>query len=131
MAHLGRTSVRRFWPFPDIWSVRFRAVQFSDVPRSRLWPLADVGKVRSGGRATSDRRFWASLQDGFDLDAERSTAAKLPVRRRYYNEDRPHDAIGHKPPISLQNPGGRTQPAAVIKAGKLHSPAVQEMGPDQ
>ena len=25
---------------------------------------------------------------------------------KYYNEVRPHGAIGHKPPISLQNPGG-------------------------
>ena len=25
---------------------------------------------------------------------------------RYYNEERPHGAIGHKPPISLQNSGG-------------------------
>jgi putative transposase len=23
-----------------------------------------------------------------------------------YNEERPHGAIGNKPPISLQNPGG-------------------------
>lgn len=33
---------------------------------------------------------------------------KLEAWRRYYNEDRPHGAIGHKPPISLQNPGGAT-----------------------
>ena len=31
---------------------------------------------------------------------------KLEDWRRYYNEVRPHGAIGHKPPISLQNPGG-------------------------
>ncbi len=31
---------------------------------------------------------------------------KLEDRRRYYNEDRPHGAIGNKPPILLQNPGG-------------------------
>ncbi len=30
--------------------------------------------------------------------------------RRYYNEDRPHGAIGRKPPISLQNPGGAPSP---------------------
>jgi putative transposase len=28
----------------------------------------------------------------------------------YYNEDRPHGAIGHKPPITLQNSGGATSP---------------------
>jgi putative transposase len=27
-----------------------------------------------------------------------------------YNEDRPHGAIGHKPPITLQNSGGATSP---------------------
>jgi putative transposase len=26
----------------------------------------------------------------------------------YYDEDRPHGAIGHKSPITLQNPGGAT-----------------------
>jgi len=35
---------------------------------------------------------------------------KLEAWRRYYNEDRPHGAIGQKPPISLQNPGGITSP---------------------
>jgi putative transposase len=31
---------------------------------------------------------------------------KLEAWRNYYNEERPHGAIGNKPPISLQNPGG-------------------------
>lgn len=35
---------------------------------------------------------------------------KLEAWRRYYNEDRPHGAIGNKPPISLMNPGGQTSP---------------------
>src|ERR1035437_3542834 len=30
---------------------------------------------------------------------------KLEEWRRYYNEDRPHGAIGNKPPITLINPG--------------------------
>jgi putative transposase len=30
---------------------------------------------------------------------------------RYYNEVRPHGAIGNKPPISLQNSGGATGPS--------------------
>ena len=30
---------------------------------------------------------------------------------RYYNEVRPHGAIGNKPPISLQNSGGATSPS--------------------
>lgn len=33
---------------------------------------------------------------------------KLETWRRYYNEERPHSAIGYKPPILLHNPGGDT-----------------------
>jgi putative transposase len=36
---------------------------------------------------------------------------KLEDWRRYYNEDRPHSAIGYSVPIALQNPGGETSPA--------------------
>lgn len=35
---------------------------------------------------------------------------KMEAWVRYYNEDRPHGAIGHKPPISLQNLGGVASP---------------------
>jgi putative transposase len=35
---------------------------------------------------------------------------KLEAWRRCDNEDRPHWAIGQKPPITLQNPGGITSP---------------------
>lgn len=35
---------------------------------------------------------------------------KLEAWRKYYNEDRPHGAIGQKPPVSLHNPGGITSP---------------------
>jgi putative transposase len=33
---------------------------------------------------------------------------KLEAWHRYYNEDRPHDAIGNKPPAALRNPDGIT-----------------------
>lgn len=33
---------------------------------------------------------------------------KLEAWRRYYNEDRPHGAMGNKPPSALRNPGGIT-----------------------
>jgi putative transposase len=36
---------------------------------------------------------------------------KLEAWRRYYNEDRPHGAIGHKPPISLQKFGDAASPS--------------------
>lgn len=37
-------------------------------------------------------------------------AEKLEDWRRYYNEVRPHGAIGNKVPISLINPDGATGP---------------------
>lgn len=37
-------------------------------------------------------------------------AEKLEAWRRYYNEDRPHGAIGNKPPISLMNLDGAASP---------------------
>lgn len=37
---------------------------------------------------------------------------KLEGWRRYYNEDRPHGAIGNKPPITLINPGGAPSPSS-------------------
>lgn len=36
---------------------------------------------------------------------------KLEKWRRYYNEDRPHGAIGNKPPITLMNPGDAPSPS--------------------
>ncbi len=35
---------------------------------------------------------------------------KLEAWCSYYNEERPHGAIGNKVPISLQNPGGTASP---------------------
>lgn len=35
---------------------------------------------------------------------------KLEAWRRYYNEDRPHGAIGYKVPIALMNPDGTAGP---------------------
>lgn len=39
-------------------------------------------------------------------------AEKLEDWRNYYNEDRPHSAIGNKPPITLMNPGDATSPSS-------------------
>jgi putative transposase len=36
---------------------------------------------------------------------------KLEDWRRYYNEDRPHSAIGYNVPIALHNPGDETSPS--------------------
>ena len=37
---------------------------------------------------------------------------KLEDWRKYYNEDRPHGAIGNKPPVSLMTPVGASSPPA-------------------
>ena len=37
---------------------------------------------------------------------------KLEDWRSYYNEDRPHGAIGNKPPASLMIPAGAASPPA-------------------
>ena len=55
---------------------------------------------------------------------------KLEDWRKYYNEDRPHGAIGNKPPVSLMTSRRRIQPAGVTKVGKLYLPAVQQSGAD-
>ena len=38
-------------------------------------------------------------------------AEKLEAWRRYYNEERPHGAIGNKVPILLTKSGGVTSPS--------------------
>jgi putative transposase len=35
---------------------------------------------------------------------------KMEAWRRFYNEDRPHSAIGYNVPIALTEPGGETGP---------------------
>ena len=43
---------------------------------------------------------------------------KMEDWRRYYNEERPHGAIGQKPPIALVNHDGAPSPPLVIKPEK-------------
>lgn len=50
------------------------------------------------------------------LDDARS---KMENWRRYYNEERPHGAIGQRPPITLFNHDGAAGPPSWPKAGKL------------
>ncbi len=38
-------------------------------------------------------------------------AEKLEAWRRYYNEERPHGAVGNKVPIALTKSGGATSPS--------------------
>ena len=46
--------------------------------------------------------------------------------RKYYNEERPHGAIGNKPPITLQDYDG-AQPA-IVKEAENSNPAGPKFG---
>lgn len=46
---------------------------------------------------------------------------KMEAWRRFYNEDRPHSAIGYNVPIALTNHGGEAGPPAMKEPG-LSSP---------
>ncbi len=84
--------------------------------------FADYNAVHphSGLRMLSPREFIAQQSstpaacpsDGVHStlvpDACRCAGKSWSLGAKYYNEDRPHGAIGQKPPISLQNPGGIT-----------------------
>lgn len=52
-----------------------------------------------------NRRFRAECLNAHWFLTLADAAEKLESWRRYYNEDRPHGAIGHKTPITLMNPG--------------------------
>jgi putative transposase len=43
----------------------------------------------------------------------------MEARRRYYNEERPHGAIGQKAPITLLDHDGTSSPTIMMKPGKL------------
>ena len=51
-------------------------------------------------------RFRSECLDAHWFLTLAGTREKMEAWRRYYNEDRPHGAIGYKPPIALTNRGG-------------------------
>jgi putative transposase len=60
----------------------------------------DRAQELAGGRLRSEclnTHWFLTLADA---------AEKMEAWVKYYNEDRPHGAIGNKLPILLQNPGG-------------------------
>jgi putative transposase len=66
---------------------------------------ADVVEVleRAGRQECLNSHWFMSLADARE---------KLEDWRRYYNEERPHGAIGQRTPISLLNHAGTTSPPA-------------------
>jgi len=73
------------------------------------------GKLSRPSRPAHGDRPAAAPTDAMDREARVPPACPSCGRSlaAFYNEDRPHGAIGHKPPISLQNPGdaARRSPA--------------------
>jgi putative transposase len=53
-------------------------------------------------------RFRAECSNANWLLTLADASEKMEAWLRYYNEDRPHDAIGYKALIELANPGSRT-----------------------
>ena len=54
-------------------------------------------------------RFRSECLNTHWLQTLADATEKMEAWLRYYNEDRPHGAIGNKPPILLQNPGGTSR----------------------
>lgn len=67
-------------------------------PTDNAFAEAFNGRVRA---ECLNARWFLTLADAQE---------KLEAWRGYYNENRPHGAIGHKPPISLLNRDGVTSP---------------------
>ena len=63
--------------------------------------LAATGALFPSGTECLNTHGFLTLADA---------AEKLEHWRRYYNEERPHGAIGHKAPTTLLNLGGAASP---------------------
>ncbi|MCK1665858.1 transposase [Bradyrhizobium sp. 153] len=58
----------------------------------------------------SHGRFWAECLNAHWFLSLADAQEKVEDWRRYHNEERPHGAIGSRPPILLQNHVGATSP---------------------
>jgi hypothetical protein len=56
---------------------------------------------------------------------------KMEAWRRYYNEERPHGAIGQKTPDYIAFVAWHTQPAIVTKPGNSNPRAIQRREAEQ
>ena len=85
----------------DLWAYQHNAVlDFSRPGKPTDNAFIDAFNGRSRAECLNAHWF-LTLADAQE---------KLEDWRRYYNEDRPHGAIGNKPPILLHNPGGVSSP---------------------
>ena len=103
-----------------------KASKFSDAQKAFILRQGEEGAqvpeiCRKAGISQATYFNWKKKYEGL-LPAEMrrlnthwfmtlaDAAEKMEAWLRYYNEDRPHGAIGNKPPILLQNPGGMPSP---------------------
>jgi hypothetical protein len=107
--HLPRTRPLDLpqWRHAGVGSAALR-VSRPGKPTDNAFIEAFNGRLRS---ECLNQRWFMSLADARE---------KLEAWRRYYNEDRPHGAIGYIPPIMRTNLGGDTGPPS---NGSPESPA--------
>ena len=76
------------------------------------WHYIDPGKPQQNGYIEAfNGRFRAECLNQHWFLTLADAAEKLEAWRRYYNEERPHGAIGNKVPIMLTKSGGVTSPS--------------------
>ena len=98
--------------------VRLPAAALAAVPGGMDNEPQEVPAALSGGEVTSapSRRSQAGLGHKGTDGVTTGTEPALEAWRRYYNEERPHSAIGNIPPIMLANLAGETSPPNLGKA---------------
>ena len=76
------------------------------------WHYIDPGKPTDNAYIEAfNGRFRAECLNTHWFLTLADAREKLEEWRRYYNEDRPHGAIGNKPPITLMNSGDAPSPS--------------------
>ena len=93
--------------------------------RRRHARLLESGKSdRQGFIEAFNGRFSAECLNAHWFLSLADAQEKLEDWRNYYNEERPHGAIGQKTPIMLFNHVGAASPPRE-QAGKIYPPAIQ------
>lgn len=99
-----------------------KASKFSDVQKAFIIKQGDEGTpvaeiCRKAGISQATYFNWKKKYAGLlptemkRLKQLEDAAEKLEAWRKYYNEERPHGAIGNKVPILLTKPGGVISPS--------------------
>ena len=79
-----------------------RSLFLYGICNGRIGPGTTLVEASSGSTAVCLSAHWfLTLADARE---------KMEAWRRFYNEDRPHSAIGYKVPIALTEPGGEAGP---------------------